>query len=196
MRAPARRGWRGRCAASAPAGGSLPRVAVAAGGAGGAGARAASVADGQAARRAAARSAPPRRAGEAVPLAAAARPGSHAQGHQAAPLRRALAPLPALASRGPLARWCGSVAGTAQAGQRRLLVPGAGGVVCGRYPLSEGRSAPSGPLWLRRSGPRKACGPQLCRHLPQGSVKVWGQLEDSLAPRGSQRRYRLHVSAA
>ena len=25
---------------------------------------------------------------------------------------------------------------------------------------------------------------------------MWGQLEDSLAPRGSQRRYRLHVSAA
>jgi hypothetical protein len=55
-------------------------------------------------------------------------------------------------------------------------VPGAGIVVCGRCPLSEGRSAPSGPLWLRRSGPRKACGPQLRRHLPQGSLKVWGQL--------------------
>jgi len=38
-----------------------------------------------------------------------------------------------------------------------------------------------------RSVPQKACGPQLRRHLPQGSVKVWGQLEDSLAPRGSQR---------
>ena len=69
-------------------------------------------------------------------------------------------------------------------------VPGAGIVVCGRCPLSEGRSAPSGPLWLRRSGPRKACGPELCRHLPQGSVKVWGQLADSLAPRGSQRGQR------
>ena len=37
---------------------------------------------------------------------------------------------------------------TAQAGARRLLVPGAGGVVCGRGPLSEGRYAPSGPLWV------------------------------------------------
>lgn len=93
-------------------------------------------------------------------------------------------------------RWRGSEAGTAQAGKPRLLVPGAGEVVCERDPLSEGRSAPSGPLWRLRSGPRKACSPQLRRHLPQGSVKVWGQLEDALAPRGSQRRYRLHVSAA
>ena len=38
----------------------------------------------------------------------------------------------------------------------------------GRCPLSEGRCASSDPLWLRRSGPQKACGPQLCRHLPQG----------------------------
>ena len=38
------------------------------------------------------------------------------------------------------------------------------------------RYAPFGPLWLRRSGPRKACGPQLCRHLPQGSFKVCGRL--------------------
>ena len=58
-----------------------------------------------------------------------------------------------------------------QAGKRRLRVPGAGGVRCGRELLSEGRCAPSGPLWLRRSGPRKACGPQLCRHLPQGSSR-------------------------
>ena len=41
---------------------------------------------GQAAPRSAARSAPPRRAGEALPLAAAAGPGSQAKGRQAAPL--------------------------------------------------------------------------------------------------------------
>ncbi len=46
-----------------------------------------------------------RRAGAAVPLAAAAGPGSQAQGRQAAPLRMALEQLPGLASRGPLARW-------------------------------------------------------------------------------------------
>jgi hypothetical protein len=44
-------------------------------------------------------------AGEAVLLAAAAGPGAHAQGRQAAPRRRALAQLPARAARGPLARW-------------------------------------------------------------------------------------------
>lgn len=88
-----------------------------------------------------------------------------------APHRLALEPLPALAARGPRARWCGAGAGTAQAGARRLLVPGAGRLVCERGPLSEGRCAPSGPLWLRRSGPRKACGPQLCRPLPQGSAR-------------------------
>jgi len=43
-------------------------------------------------------------AGEAIPLAAAG-PGAHAQGRQAAPLRMALEQLPVLASRGPLARW-------------------------------------------------------------------------------------------
>jgi len=63
-------------------------------------------------------------AGAAVPLAAAAGPGSQAKGRQAAPRRLALEQRPALASRGSLARWCGSVAGTAQAGARRLLVPG------------------------------------------------------------------------
>ena len=42
---------------------------------------------GQSARRAAARSAQLRRAGEAVPLAAAAGPGSHAQGRQVLKLR-------------------------------------------------------------------------------------------------------------
>jgi hypothetical protein len=83
---------------------------------------------------------------------------------------------PWLASRRPLAHERGSEAGTAPAGKRRLFVPGAGRVVCERGPLSAGRSVPSGPLWLRRSGPRKACGPQLCRHLPQGSCKVCGQL--------------------
>ena len=71
------------------------------------------------------------------------------------PLRMALEQRPVLAARGPLARWCGAVV-----------------VLCGRGPLSEGRYAPSGPLWLRRAGPRKACGPQLCRHLPQGIGKV------------------------
>ena len=74
----------------------------------------------QSARYAAARSAPPRRAGAAVLLAAAAGPGAHAQGRQAAPLRIALKQLPALAARRPLARWGGAVAGTAQAGARRL----------------------------------------------------------------------------
>ena len=54
---------------------------------------------------AAARPAPPRRAGAAVPLAAAAGPGSQAKGHQAAPLRLALEQRPALAARGPLAGW-------------------------------------------------------------------------------------------
>jgi len=53
--------------------------------------------------------------------------------------------------------------------------------------LSVGRCAPSGPLWRLRSGPQKARGPHLRRHLPQGSVKVWGKREDTLAPRGSQR---------
>jgi hypothetical protein len=64
------------------------------------------------------RSAQPRRAGEAVPLAAAAGPDAHAPGRQAAPLRLALEQLPALAARGPLACWCGAGAGTAQAGVR------------------------------------------------------------------------------
>jgi len=66
-----------------------------------------------------------------VPLAAAAGPGSHAQGRQAAPLRLALEQRPALAARGPRARWCRAVAGTAQAGKRRLHVPGGAGVVGG-----------------------------------------------------------------
>ena len=38
----------------------------------------------------------------------------------------ALAQLPTLALRGPLARWCGAEAGTSQAGARPLLVPDAG----------------------------------------------------------------------
>jgi len=45
-------------------------------------------------------------------------------------------------------------------------------------------SAPSGAYAPLRSKTRYA---QLRRHLPQGSCKVWGQLADSLAPRGSQR---------
>jgi len=45
-------------------------------------------------------------------------------------------------------------------------------------------SAPSGAYAQLRSKTRYA---QLRRHLPQGSCKVWGQLADSLAPRGSQR---------
>ena len=50
--------------------------------------------------------------------------------------------------------------------------------------LSEGRYAPSSPFWLRRSGRQKARRPQLCRHLPKGSCKVWGQLR---SPHTSQR---------
>jgi len=53
----------------------------------------------------------------------------HPAGRPATPLRRALEQRPARAARGPLARWYKAVAGTAQAGKRRLLVPGAGGVV-------------------------------------------------------------------
>jgi len=41
----------------------------------------------------------------AAPWVAAAGPGAPAQGRQATPLRLALAPRPALAARGPLARW-------------------------------------------------------------------------------------------
>ena len=80
---------------------------------------------------AAARSAPPRRAGAAVPLAAAAGPGAQAKGRPAAPLRIALEQLPARAARGPLARWCGAVAGTAQAGEQRGRGPDGAGVVGG-----------------------------------------------------------------
>ena len=97
----------------------------------------------------------------------------------------ALEQLPTLASRGPRARERGSEAGTAQAGKRRLLVPGessrlARGVHCRKVATLH----PSGPLWLRRSGRQKARRPQFCRHLPQGSFKVWGQLR---APHASQR---------
>lgn len=143
---------------------------------------------GQAARRAADR---------AAPLS----PPCHAS---AAPAGPGAAPCAGVAwTAGALVRVGGRhCAGRGQApvsrcsGRAARNVPGAGGVGCGRCLLSEGRYAPSGPLWLRRSGPRKACGPQLCRPLPQGSVKVEGQLEDALALRGSQRGDRLRVSAA
>ena len=57
-------------------------------------------------------------------------------------------------------RWCGSVAGTAQAGKRRLLVPGAGVVVCGRCPLPEGRYVRS-----RRVGRSRTIRPPLAPAL-------------------------------
>ena len=86
-------------------------------------------------------------AGAAVPLAAAAGPGSQAPGRQAAPLRMALEQLPALASRGPL----GAGKGQWQALRRQgpgacsCLVQvgwGAGGVRCRK--VATLHQAPSG----------------------------------------------------
>jgi hypothetical protein len=115
-----------------------------------------------------------------VPLAAAAGPGAHALGRQAAPRSP---PWHARAAPDGLgATPCAGVARRAGEGRwQALRRQRQGACSClvqvggWRGPLSEGRSAPSGPLWLRRSGPRKACGPQRCRHLPQGSVEVCGQ---------------------
>jgi len=73
---------------------------------------------------AAARQRGARQNGEAVPLAAAG-PGSHAQGRQAAPPRMALEPRPALAARGSLARWRRAVAAGSQRGSQRTGQRGA-----------------------------------------------------------------------
>jgi len=101
------------------------------------------------------------RASEAVPLAAAAGPGSHAQGRQAAPRRLALEPLSALAARGSLARW---------PHRWRRAVTAAGG---GPVSAAPSRAAAARPeRWTALGGPRLRPGCQ-----PTGGAceaRVWG----------------------
>ncbi len=73
-------------------------------------------------------------------------------------------------------------------------MPGAGVVVCGRCPLAVCATrleAPSGSGAQLRSKTRYA---QLCRHLPQG--EFCGVPQATPGARGSQRGYRLRVTAA
>jgi hypothetical protein len=101
-------------------------------------------------RRTAVRTAAPQPRGAARCVANAAMLGSR-QGQSArraadrfAPHRIAWEQLPALASRGPLARWSGSVAGRRRQGNDAYSCLAQVWVVCGRCPLSEGHYAPSG----------------------------------------------------
>ena len=96
----------------------------------------------------------------------------------AAPRQVALEQRPALAPRGPRARWCGSVAGTAQAGARRLLVPGessglARGVHC-RHALRAFRPPLAPTLSSAAISPREVvrCGASSPTRSPHAAVSA------------------------